>query len=1000
MLAYFKYARFVRRHETLKIGSELLAKLTMDDRKFLGSKRSYLLGISLLLMASFATPANAEWLYHDFEVFVGDPHPHGSAAESVNDIGLDTLGEHFDQQFHEEIAKMEHFLHDVAVEYDRMGFPDPVAAGALGKVNEDWIGDGGAIRVYLLDISKFNTALSAQSRLAAAYLGRCDAGLPDWASRIILINRPRAFSNGRITDGAYNSMAHELFHAIQAASRMGDGIDFCKTGKWIKEGTADAIGHDMGRKLRGLTYAESHVNPSFLKIWGGRRYHTPLADADRSQSDDYFTSSFWRHLAEWNVKGQHSGSAEASFDYRYLASLIDTPIDGTDDAAELRWLDSWMRSQTNFRVGLAQIYAQFTSSFADIITSRIPQIRGLTPESSREPRWLNRLFEECPEVTLSRGRPKDEVTLKIEPNAARCVTLRVAEDTYTPYQIVIDNGDLDRAKQKQLHVGYTGEQLVSRGDVRIVQAPSVDVGRSFVKWQFLAYPQIPNRFIISNMSSDPGSTEEIEAEFNFSIPTWKSTMTTEPPPQSVERSEGAPKSRAAVKNYMEGIRTSPTMQSSGAVMSARELAPRAITCSDEYLLLNLCGPQLSISLTKDYGFFPQESPVASTGGLLEQMGSLQMQSEQEELFLEQLQGLAQDNTGNAINISIPLIEYGFEDGNIFNARIEVSGRLENGIVDTYSSISAEPETLMSGGKVYPPNGRVVIKEYTPHILRGTFQATLVSNEAAKKARVSASNPVLPTMGTINGSFSVSAPWRGSGVKPDTRVNSSLMTGIQNDMMNILLKLPEDMRFAVGANRLGDLCKIGFDDQQLEALGIGGSCGRFAGATSSSASCDCNCNNWELIQSTMPACSASCDQKWRLWSCGPYLETGLSELDAETQRYQAEAEQVGVPENVWQSWVLVFRDSPPDLRPGLWDELERFRSQQAELDRPEELVTIQAEQRERDERRSQYDEETQRYKVALEAAGYRASEVAGLVEIFAPSPAGVRRVYWDTIANRQ
>jgi hypothetical protein len=658
-----------------------------------------------------------------------------------------------------------------------------------------------------------------------------------------------------------------------------------------------------------------------------------------------------------------------------------------------------MKSQTEFRLGLAAIYAQFTSSLADIITTRIPQIRELTPEGIRESRWLDRLFTPCPEVRLSRLTPRRTVELEIEPNAARCVTLHIIEDEYTPYQIVIDNGDLDTAKQKQLHVGYKGGQLVKRGDTFVIQPPAADAYKSFVKWQFLAYPQIPNQFIISNMANNPASTEEIEATLHFSIPAWKSTMTNQPTPQSIDRSQGPPKSRAAVNKYMKEIRENPTTQSPAAAMSATDLAPQDPGCAHEFLLLNLCGPQLNISLTKDYGFFPMESPVASTGGLVEQVGALQMQSDEEVPFLEQMQKLAMDNTGNTINISLPRIEYGTET-NVSNARIEVSGKLVDGIADTYSSIHPSPVTLLSGAKVYPPNGRVAIVEYTRHILRGTFQATLVSKEESKKAEVSNSNPELPTMGSISGSFTVSAPWRGNGVKPDTRVDSAMMSGIRNDMMNILLKLPDGMRGEIGQSRRGDLCKLGFDDHELESLGIGGSCRGNSGLGAAGTTCDCNCNNWEVLQTVLPACSESCDAQWRRWSCGPYLETGLGILDTETQRYQAEAAQAGQPENVWNSWVLSFRDSPPEIRTRLWTELERFKSQQDELDVPAELAAIEAEQQERLERRSQYDEETERYRTALEEAGYPPSEVDSLVEIFAPSPAIVRQVYWDTIANRE
>jgi len=111
---------------------------------------------------------------------------------------------------------------------------------------------------------------------------------------------------------------------------------------------------------------------------------------------------------------------------------------------------------------------------------------------------------------------------------------------------------------------------------------------------------------------------------------------------------------------------------------------------------------------------------------------------------------------------------------------------------------------------------------------------------------------------------------------------------------------------------------------------------------------------------------------------PNTEADLGELDPETQRYQAEVRQLDVRKNIWQSWVYAFKISPPEIRAKLWDELEQVK-QQPDSDLPAIIADIEAEKAERAARASDYDEETLRYKAALQDAGYSQVEVDGLVE---------------------
>lgn len=941
------------------------------------------------------TPIQAAWRYHDFEIYAGTPHPGGIAFEEINDLGLDMASDALDSEFGDSVRKMQVFLHDAAVEYDRMGFPDPVAAGVLGPINTNWF-ENDAIRVYLLDLTKFNKVYAdAENPPLAVYANPCDGNLPAWSHHKILLHRPLLLQGNHVMDYTYETLAHELFHAVQMASRYRAGANRCKVGKWVQEGSAAAMGFDMGRKLRQLSFRESNVKPNFLKVWGGRHYYDPLPDADLSQQDDYFSGSFWRHLAELKATGEHPGSAKAPVDYTYLVSLFAQPLNGSGHDAELRWIDGWMKSHAPFSKGLQATYAQFTSTIADFMSTRIPKIRKLA-ENDRERLWLKKLFKQCPEAHLSRANPRDMVTLDVERNAARCFTLYVDEGGYTPYQVVIENSNLSKDKQKQLFLSYSGGQLVKQADPHPVGAPYSDAGTSYTKWQFLTVTEIPNQFILSNMARDPGNTVPVTAQLHVSIPEWSSNMTASKPPPASSPSAGPPKTRKAVSGYVKSLRSNPTTQSAGAAMSGSDQQPAGPGCTQQLQSLNLCGPQLHIALTKDFGAIPGEGPVASAGGVIAQMGAMRLDSQDEEAILEQLNSMAENNSGNAINISIPLIRYG-ESGGFSNARISVTGNMEDDIPDTYSSISPYLVNLANGGKVYPPNGEVIITEYTPHILRGTFNATLVSKEAAKKAEISSLNPALPTMGSVSGSFTVAAPWRGNGASPDFGPDSATMDGVRDDVMGIFLKIPEDMRGQLATARVSELCKLGFEPGQLEAMGVAGGCSSTGTMAANMPRCDCNCSNWEVIRE-VTSCAAECDAKWRIWSCGPYLETGLGELDAETLRYQAEAQQLDVPENVWMPWVLVFRDASPEIRAEMWKELLAFRTQQNPVEVAAQRAQIEQEQAQREQRASRYDQETLSYRDALQDAGYSEAEVKGLTEVFSASPKAMRRVYWSSISS--
>ena len=307
-----------------------------------------------------------------------------------------------------------------------------------------------------------------------------------------------------------------------------------------------------------------------------------------------------------------------------------------------------------------------------------------------------------------------------------------------------------------------------------------------------------------------------------------------------------------------------------------------------------------------------------------------------------------------------------------------------------SLTAVRPEPDSEG--IHAPNGTVTIKEYTPHILRGTFNASLVSSEDMKKA--TADNPIFPIAKNIVGSFVVSAPWRGGGAKPETDADSQLMTGMREDMTDFLLKMPEPMRRTMfTGERLESLCQLGFEDEQLNALGINGSCGDTVATTGTAPVCDCRCEFYEQMRSR-PNCPLECSNTWERLDCASTVAPPTGQWDAETERYQAELEQLQIEGSMFEIQMRAFERALPDKRAKMWDDLETVKKALA-TDEMQELLKIRAQS----QATLQYDAETLSFKAAMEKAGKTEAEVNGLVRVFSGSNALVRKAFMDDIQNQ-
>ncbi len=94
-------------------------------------------------------------------------------------------------------------------------------------------------------------------------------------------------------------------------------------------------------------------------------------------------------------------------------------------------------------------------------------------------------------------------------------------------------------------------------------------------------------------------------------------------------------------------------------------------------------------------------------------------------------------------------------------------------------------------------------------------------------------------------------------------------------------------------------------------------------------------------------------------------------------------------------LRAFVKAPPNERTELWGDLETLKAELAK-DEMQELLKI----RKQIEAGPSMDAETLNYKAALEKAGKTEAEVNGLVTLFSPSNARIRKALWDDLGVQQ
>lgn len=728
-----------------------------------GAMRLLVTALVLFLLTLPPLPAQGAepWTTTRFKVFAGEPFwDVGSATANAagNIFGQST----FDDEDEEDrphpsaIEAVERAFSEAASWYKRRGFPPP---NLVPMVDTE---DGPAYRIYLCKDrgGDFRCGYNPNenSTKAGMYLPKCD-GQPT-RSRIIYLNRDKVLLGIKLNELGYQTIAHELMHAIVANTPFGRANTNCGAiGGWITEGLPDAISFDLMDELWQGRYEPDMTSEWVIKAYGYRPYleslpqrgsvRLPATAGGGTMDAKYTSSSFWRfikdsHSKHWEVLSSAKG-------------LLNTPMTGRGWQSEVQWLDDGLFRI--FKIRLQDYYVSFVSFFTHAVPP-LESYRGNSPEDNI-PHWASILFGECTEIDLSSASTQ-EVILSIERLGTRCIWVQTPNVPGT-VKITFSAQSVDSSLFKEIIIGLPGQAGSTRG------IPATPEGGGTLYGTWMDFPQDGSKrqlYLVSNIARKPGRTEQRAFTLTAMLPaSMNSAMATVPlpaarpvpppePPAFKKHAKSLTQQRRArsamARQQLIEDKKSLTTHTSSAIDVSRR--PNMPECTDPFRF-DPCGPHIVIGLNIVPGSYLSPGQVSAQGGMAAQVFTGMQTLAETSLFdssqmAQQLSARIDAIDGSSVGIAIPMIEYGYT-GTISNASIHVD---------------------MSGGRTWraigPPDqnhrtrltGRVTIEEYTPHVMRGSFVAPLA--EFAQSAY--SEEAVYTPRDTVSGSFTSVAPWRGDG----------------------------------------------------------------------------------------------------------------------------------------------------------------------------------------------------------------------------------------------
>ncbi|MDX1480547.1 MAG: hypothetical protein R3315_02665 [Woeseiaceae bacterium] len=732
--------------------------------------------LGLVSALTWQSPAAAEsnWSAERFQVFVGAP---------VTAYGEDTDRAAAEESEYLLFRPSQAAVNALQLAFNEAGewfrennFPEPMLRPV---VQTD---AGPAYRVYLCRASDGTCRTSA----AGMYLRYCanETG----RSEYLFMPIERAVDGDLVTEEGYQTLAHELTHAILSNTPYGQSIgDHCQRDSpehWISEGIPDAIGYDLMDARWDGRYARDWSAKATVKRFGVRRYderlpqhryvdepgQTCIETGDSAgqgcQTAGYTTSSFWHYIER--VHG-------SELTYAFLLGgdgkpgLLDIPLQGRQSwERDVRWANQGLRSRLGYRLDF--LYSLFIADFALRVAESKNALERLdnagTPAAKAAAkaenlrRWLKALFPDgCEEVDLSLARPAATLPLTIKGMAAACVWVN-------PF-------NLPGLSQISFMAGHDDPSLLQ--DLSVVRAGS-DIGviggapyhvpngpyQYYAAWKgFMHDGTERTLYVVTNFARQPTRSRQRSFELVVSLPeTGNSALATVPlppvpsalpkqEPTFERRSKSLAEQRAAtadvVARQMELDKDGLSKNVDGAVELARR--PNQPGCPEPFRYAP-CGPHLQLNLQLTSGTWGMPAQTTGAGGQAAQFfGALSAMSSQigsdVGQYIQDVEARLESIPGSFVGIRFPMIEYGFS-GTFDNADITVN-------MDGGRPLQAIGPPDQSGQS--PLTGQVTIEEYSPFRIAGTFTAPL-----AEFVPGGDGPPVYQRRETVSGTFNSVAPF--------------------------------------------------------------------------------------------------------------------------------------------------------------------------------------------------------------------------------------------------
>ncbi|MBT8040894.1 MAG: hypothetical protein KJN78_11660 [Gammaproteobacteria bacterium] len=714
--------------------------------------------VTFMMAAPMPVTVEAEWEIRQFEVFAGAPYQRDDGL--VEMIGFD-WAEAEDWFSNINRAEVEQAFNDAAAWYSTEGFPEPMIEPIVQTDN------GPAYRIYvcseelMVSTAIYNfwewikTKIEWEGDIPnwascgawGAYNGACARSKGARTFFYLNADGPAFDSDGKLTVKGYQTVAHELFHAIQGNTVMGNSPEPCEIGKWIGEGQADAVSMDLlDEKWPGITQPTS--DSWISKKRGVRPFNKKLTE----DAQGYTTSSFWRFLGDLN----------GGYDFFMTApdgspGVFDFEIQEAGDwRSEVSWLDAGLYSR--FNMNLNEILGLFFNDYS----MRIPPQSWTSGNANDDgPRWVKGILGECEEITLSGRKTSHEFFMRIEPIAGGCAWLTVNVPQATA-QVSLQTASADVSLFKDIWIGLAeGDAILTQG--MMAGKSPVDPSRNLGIWaDFTVRSGFPTLLTFTNAANQPENSER--RVVNFEISMNSSTNNLRGPAPAGPGKAAKP---AAKPSYKKHTKTLQQKQTATATMVTEQknldkealtpftsmsnsiaMRPRQPACQDPFKY-TACGPSTSINMELMPGTWANLGQSAGTGGMAGQVFSSMMgQALSNPLdstqVMQGLQARLESIDGSSVSIVVPFIDYGFT-GSVNNASISTTVGGQH--MSAFGPPDANGNTLLTG--------RVTIETFTPFRLTGSYSAQLAYFEEPPGPD---QPPIYRQGPSLNGTFNQVAPW--------------------------------------------------------------------------------------------------------------------------------------------------------------------------------------------------------------------------------------------------